>query len=124
MAKLKIISNPYKKEIRYQKWQDNGAQWIDIDYSNCKNSKLLSQELSKGFFPFCVKKIVDAIIEEYGAEGESIQVFFEGSADEFKELEAACAYVDCKGAIVAERSDTGLENARDILPEVKSSFRK
>ena len=23
MAKLKIISNPYKKEIRYQKWQDN-----------------------------------------------------------------------------------------------------
>lgn len=40
MAKLKIISNPYKKEIRYQKWQDNGAQWIDIDYSNCKNSKL------------------------------------------------------------------------------------
>lgn len=52
MAKLKIISNPYKKEIRYQKWQDNGAQWIDIDYSNCKNSKLLSQELSKGFFPF------------------------------------------------------------------------
>ena len=124
MAKLKIISNPYKKEIRYQKWQDNGAQWIDIDYSNCKNSKLLSQELSKGFFPFCVKKIVDAIIEEYGAEGESIQVFFEGSADEFKELEAACAYGDCKGAIVAERSDTGLENARDILPEVKKLFQE
>ena len=124
MATLKIISNPYKKEIRYQKWQDNGSQWIDIDYTNCRNSKLLSQELSKGFFPFCVKKIVDAIIEEYGAEGENIQVVFEGSADEFKELEAACAYGDDKGTIVAERSDIGLENARDILPEVKRLFQE
>ena len=92
MAKLKIISNPYRKEIRYQKWQENAEDWADIDYSNCKNSKLLSQELSTGFFPFCVKKIVDAIIEEYRVEGESIEIVFEGSADEFKELEAACEY--------------------------------
>lgn len=124
MVKIKIISNPYKKEISYQKWQNNGAQWIDIDYSNCKNSKLLSQELSNGFFPFCVKKIVDAIIEEYGVEGESIQCIFEGSADEFKELEAVCTHGDCKGAITAERSDIGLENARDILPEVKRLFQE
>ena len=124
MAKLKIISNPYKKEIRYQKWQENAEDWVDIDYSNCKNSKLLSQELSTGFFPFCVKKIVDAIIEEYRVEGESIEIVFEGSADEFKELEAACEYGDSKGIVFAKRSDIRLENARDILPEVKKLFQE
>ena len=124
MAKLKIISNPYKKEIRYQKWQENAEDWVDIDYSNCKNSKLLSQELSTGFFPFCVKKIVDAIIEEYRVEGESIEIVFEGSADEFKELEAACEYGDSKGIVFAKRSDVRLENARDILPEVKKLFQE
>ncbi len=56
MAKLKIISNPYGKKIRYQKWQENAENWTDIDYLNCKNSKLLNQELSAGFFPFCAKK--------------------------------------------------------------------
>ncbi len=124
MAKLKIISNPYKKEIRYQKWQENAEDWMDIDYSNSKNSKLLSQELSNGFFPFCVKKIVDAIIEEYMIEGESIEIVFEGSADEFNELEVACEHGDCKGLVFAKRSDVGLENARDILPEVKNLFQE
>ena len=28
MAKLKIISNPYKKEIRYQKWQDIMSKYL------------------------------------------------------------------------------------------------
>ena len=37
MAKLKIISNPYRKEIRYQKWQEATENWVDIDYSNSKN---------------------------------------------------------------------------------------
>ncbi len=124
MAHLKIISNPYKKEIRYQKWQDKAKEWVDIDYSNCKNSKLLSQELSTGFFPFCVKKILDTIIEEYRVEDESIEIVFEGTADEFKELEAACEYGDCKDFLFAKRSDVGLENARDILPEVKKLFQE
>lgn len=52
MARLKIISNPYRKEIRYQKWQEATESWVDIDYSNSKNSKLLKQELTTGFFPF------------------------------------------------------------------------
>lgn len=124
MAKLKIISNPYRKEIRYQKWQEATENWVDIDYSNSKNSKLLKQELTTGFFPFCVKKIVDAIIEEYGAEGEAIQIIFEGSDDEFKELEAACEYGENKNVVSAQRSNIRLENARDILPEVKKLFQE
>ena len=124
MAKIKIISNPYKKEIRYQKWNESGEYWVNIDSENCKNSKLLSQELSGGFFPFCVMKIVDAIIEEYKVEGEDIEIIFEGSADEFQELKAACEYGECKGTVFAQRSDVGLENARDILPKVKELFQK
>ncbi len=70
------------------------------------------------------KKIVDAIIEEYGAEDEAIQIVFEGSDDEFKELEAACACSEEKYPISAQRLNIGLENARDILPEVKKLFQE
>ena len=31
MAKLKIISNPYKKEIRYQKWQENAYDYVSFN---------------------------------------------------------------------------------------------
>ncbi len=122
MAKLKIISNPYKKEIHYQKWQADYDNWVDIDYTNCKNSKLLKKELTSGFFPFCVTKILDAIAEEYSADGESIQIIFDGSDDEFIELEAACKCV--KNNFSVQRSNIRLDNARDILPEVKKLFQE
>lgn len=124
MAQIKIISNPYKKEIRYQKWSDVAQEWVDIDYSNCKNSKLLSQGFAHGFFPFQAKQIVDSIVEEYGAAGETLQVLFEGSADEFKEFEAACKDESYLVELLAVRSDTYLENARDILPEVRKLFQE
>ena len=38
MEKIKIISNPYRKETRYQKFLIDSNEWVDIDYSNCKNS--------------------------------------------------------------------------------------
>ena len=34
MAKVKIISNPYKKEIRYQRWDSEAKEWCNIDYDN------------------------------------------------------------------------------------------
>lgn len=123
MEHIKIISNPYKKEIRYQKWDNKTDQWKNIDYSSRSFSMLVSQELTKGFFPFCVGKIVDTIFQEYEVGEEPIQITFEGSADEYKELEAACSCRPDKNIIV-ERSEKGLENARDILPEVKKLFQE
>lgn len=123
MSKIKIISNPYKKEIKYQKWKIEDAEWISIDYSNNPNSKLLKQELTTGFFPFIAKKILDHIVKEYSCNDETLEIVFEGTNDEYRELDAVIEeshFMDVK----LLQSDVGLENARDILPSVRELFQE
>lgn len=124
MSKIKIISNPYKKETRYQKWSVEAAQWIDINSDNSKNSNLLKSELTSGFFPFKVMKIVDMILDEYGTADELLEIYFEGSADEYSELEAVCADDNHKEIVRSYRANVFLENARDILPAVRNLFQE
>ena len=124
MPRIKIVSNPYKKETRYQKWSADESQWVEIDYTNNPNSKLLKGELTGGFFPFKVKKIVDLLADEYRATDEILEIFFEGSADEFEELKAVCADEAYAPMVKAYKSGFYLENARDILPAVRSLFQE
>ena len=76
MSTIKIISNPYAKEIKFQKYNISDDSWQNIDFEHNENSKLLRQELIKGFFPFNVKEIVDIIIAEYGVPGEKTVITF------------------------------------------------
>ena len=123
MVTIKIISNPYKKDIRFQRKSEDG-EWIDINYENNPSSQLLKKEIAMGFFPFKAKRIVDLIIEEYSVPDEDLCIVFEGTADEYLELEEVCAENNTKVHIFAERSPIELPNARDILPEVKKHFQK
>lgn len=43
MTKIKIISNPYKKEIKYQNWNERTSSWEDITVESDPNSKLISK---------------------------------------------------------------------------------
>ncbi|WP_019680658.1 dynamin family protein [Ruminococcus flavefaciens] len=123
MSKIKIISNPYKKEIKYQKWNADDTKWDDINYDNNRNSQLLRNDLTGGFFPFKAKTIVDLLIKEYWiAECGILEIVFEGSVDEYRELESVCAYDEYADKVTINQSNIILENARDILPAVKKLF--
>ncbi len=121
MRKIKIISNPYRKEIKYQDWNDHNSVWDDIIAETHPHSKLVSKEFKEGFFPFKVKKIVDQIIKEYYSE--KIEIIFEGTKDEFDELNALCQYEDYNEKMVVIASEYALENARDILPQIRMIFK-
>ena len=122
MSTIKIISNPYAKEIKFQKYDSNSDSWQDIDYEHNENSKLLRQELIKGFFPFIVKEIVDIIVAEYGVPGEKTEIVFQGTADEYLELEEICNDDAHKDLVSVTKDIIYLENARDILPLVRDLF--
>lgn len=122
MTKIKIISNPYKKEIKYQNWNERTSIWEDITVELDPNSKLVSKEFKEGFFPFKVKKIIDQIIKDY--QPEKIKIVFEGTDDEFNELNMLHDYEDYSSYIDISKSEVGLENARDILPEVRKIFKE
>lgn len=123
MEKIKIISNPYKKEIKFQNWNDENNCWTTINKEEHGNSKLISQEITTGFFPFKVKKIVDIIISEYRNGDDKLEILFEGTDDEFDELVLLCNDDYYKDIVSVSQSKLLLENARDILPKIKGMFK-
>lgn len=124
MATIKIISNPYIKEVSFERLSDDTSDWEKIDSINNPNSRLLRKEITNGFFPFHVKQIVESIIEEYDTSEEHITIVFEGTADEYEDLQEVCTGDFFGTEVVIKRSIIGLENARDILPKVKMLFQK
>lgn len=124
MVKIKIISNPYQKVTVFQNWDEGTQQWRTIDAEHDGDSKLLCDELSVGFFPFKAKQIIDVIVSEYSVVGEKVEVVFEGTDDEYLELESICSQDDYPATIVLTKSSRYLENARDILPDVIDVFKE
>lgn len=116
MSKIKIICNPYKKENLFQSFNNEDKEWVNINYENCPNSKLLSDSLHKGFFPFVVSKIVDEILNEYEAKDEKTELYFEGTEDDFNELKDVCAMTSSN--IVLYKENTYLNNANTVLKEI------
>lgn len=123
MTSVKIISNPYDRKITYQRKNDTSGEWIPVDYANNPNSILLSSAMTDSFFPFNVDKIVDAVIEVYKDESGKVAIEFEGTDDEYHELELVCGDESHKDAVVLTKSDRYLENARDILPDIIDIFK-
>ena len=110
MKKIKIISNPYERRISCEIFAEEGEE-----------NPFKTEELS-GFFPFQVKSIVDKMVDL--AEEEPVEIIFEGTEDEYRELEEVCRDEAYDGRIHAVRGERYLENARDILPDIISMFRK
>ena len=73
--KIKIVSNPYKREIKYYDFNNINNKWEDIIMNN-PNSRLRETESEKSFFPFKIKDIIDIIIEEYYIKDSKIEIFF------------------------------------------------
>ena len=119
MTKIKIISNPYEKNISYEKYDDKVQCWKQITYDSSRNSPLVSNELTKKNFPHKAKKIVDSIIKSYRTGNSKVEIIFEGSKDEFKELESICSMSD---KVSLSLSDRYLENAKDVLKKIKYEF--
>ncbi len=65
MAVVKIESNPYEKKVSFFKLDDTSNSWVPVNAVNNENSKLISNGLVEGFFPFKLKEIIDIIINEY-----------------------------------------------------------
>ena len=122
MPIIKIISNPYQKNISFKRFDEAAQLWIDITIENYPNSKLLRDKLIKGFFPFKVKDIVDEIIAEYHINNDKIEIVFEGTEDEYKELAELCKSDEYVETIKLSKSECYLENARDILPEINDLY--
>ncbi len=124
MSTIKIISDPYQRQIEYMTKSEAQDNWIEINYENNPNSNLNREEYHSGFFPFIAEKVVGELFDEYRDENDSLSIVFEGTSDEFADLEMVCGSDRYKGKIELSKSDLFLENARDILPDIITVFNK
>ncbi len=121
---IKIISNPYTREIKFLTYKEQSQQWEDIKDGNV-NSRLREDESGRNFLPFRIKEIIDTIIAEYYiTDGEKIHIMFEGTQDEYTEVENVCKEDDVNDKITLSRTQTILENARIIFEPTKEIFAK
>lgn len=124
MTQIKIISNPYKKRITYQRYEDSEHEWENITENAGYSGKLKADKLIHGFFPFAVKEIVDDIIDEYDDSREKISLFFEGTGDEYNDMAAVCREPETAAVIDLQPLKRRLNNAWEVLPRVVEIFDK
>lgn len=117
MLQVKIVSNPYENTIAYYK--NDGNAWSPI---NDESSKLIRSEYQNGVFPFLVKKIVDILIEEYKEENKKLDIVFEGTDDEYKDLKKLCAGEKYRALTNPIKSDRFLSNGSAIIKDVERIF--
>lgn len=122
MAMVKIRSNPYERKIEYLNYKENAGVWEEIEKCN-PDSRLREDESGKSFFPFKIKKIVDIIIDEYYIDGEKIDISFEGTQEEYEELEKICHMPEVVSKVTLTKARVILENAKLILSDTKEIFK-
>ena len=121
MIQFKIISDPYKREIKFESVDPETNATIPVTETD--NSDLLSDELVHGFFPYNVKKIIDIIYAMKKIGTEVVNIIFEGTDDEYDELKDLCSeeyYADKIKLLPQERY---LNSAKDILPKISEIFK-
>lgn len=122
MTKIKIVSNPYNRSLQYYIYKEQADTWENIKQDSI-NSKLRENDEEKIFLPFKVKEIIDTIVSEYFVVGmDKVELIFEGTTDEYEEVENICNDDELKDKVHLMRSTRILENARDILDHAKEIF--
>ena len=126
-----IKSNPYEQRIRYFVCSEE-----DVCEKEITEGELYTEELTRGFFPFVVEKILDAIYTQFRNDSHGkITIVFAGPDDEYNELVQATSTESFRERgsntstpyeelVEIRKSDDYLENARDILPEIKKVYKQ
>lgn len=83
MTKVKIISNPYERNIEYLKFNENENKWDNFYDKEYTGGVLRDKRYIEDFFPFKAKDIIDAICRTLMTQNEQIYIEFEGTRDEY-----------------------------------------
>ncbi|MCR5530101.1 MAG: dynamin family protein [Saccharofermentans sp.] len=121
MNRIKIISNPYENRIQFFSSRKDDDNWIDVKVEN-PNSKLLNEKIVLGVFPFVVRNIVSIVCDEYLETDSVVDILFEGTSDEYKELKVVCSSDEFCNKARCSYDGRWLNNARDILPSIISIY--
>mgnify|MGYP003302425309 FL=1 len=118
--KIKITSNPYEQIITYSMYDEQTGEYNQITSTDSSNSKLLSSDFVKCFFPFKAKDILNQLVDEYAIE---VDVVFEGTSDEYAELLEVKKTEKKFSDVQISKGERYLEDGRDVINEINEIFK-
>ena len=119
MSRIRIKSNPYKNEIEYEYYDMNLGKFVEINYNNSPNSKLISESFKNTLLNMNVKKIVEAIWDTYYNKDENIQIEFCGTEREYEIIKNTCQDDAYSKKIEIVKGDLKLKSETEINGEIK-----
>lgn len=122
MTKIRISCDPYKKETSFATYNAVEDEWVQINLNNNPNSKLLSSKYEQGFFPFVVGDIINDIKTEYGTKDEAIELYFEGTDEDYNDLEKVCTETEKTGELIICKGEKSLNSVDEVQEEIVSVF--
>lgn len=122
MTKIRISCDPYKKETSFATYNAVEDEWVQINLNNNPNSKLLSSKYEQGFFPFVVGDIINDIKTEYGTKDEAIELYFEGTDEDYNDLEKVCTETEKTGELIICKGEKNLNSVDEVQEEIVSVF--
>ena len=121
-TKIKIISNPYERQINYKIYDEAEKEWINIIEEQDYDGPFKKELFNKHFFLFIINDVIDAIVNQYDDDTQKIDLYFEGTADEYKVVHSICKDSKIAKCIELQPQEKYLNNAYDILPHVIEIF--
>ena len=120
MSRIRIKSNPYKKKISYEYFDESDGQFIEINYNNSPSSKLVSENYKNTLLNMNAKKILEAIWDTYYNKDENIQLIFCGTDKEYEILKSSCQDEKYENKINLEKGELKLKNESEINEEIRT----
>ena len=117
--KIKIISNPYEKSIKYQIWNSRKEDWEDE--SDPQSPFAQKGPYTNNWFEYIVGKILRVIVEDY--EDDEYELCFEGMQQDYLDLEFLCNLDEYKDKIKLKHPTKPYLNSPEVvLQKIKEKF--
>lgn len=116
--RIKICYDPYEKTIKYWWCSSNKDCWESLT----KDSKLSNDRYKSGSLQNLAVDIVKIILEENCSHGMEIDLYFDGTTDDWDDLKRIVDQYDFEQKIHCKEMVSTLRCAGEIVPEIDKIF--
>ena len=118
--KVRIRCNPYSKEILYHLWDSEDDIWCEMS----ENSVLTRSDFMKATIQNKAQDILSAINETYNLGNVGIDIVFEGTDDDFNELDHVRECYFRSFDIRCIKGETFVAPAADVIQDIDELFKQ
>ncbi len=117
--RMRIICDPFKKEIDYQWYDSNIEDYVEFDP---ENSKLASDEFMNATIQNRAYEILDIINRECNVGNVGLEIIFIGTDDDYSDFCSVISNYYADANIRCIRENRYYNTAGVVLPKIKDEF--